>query len=95
MTYKKLIWWEKQKIKGKWGYIVEKAIIFTVTILIFDSVYNWLMDNKTYHYVISAISYLIIGIILGCIMWRRNEAEYQEHSTKADKKLVFNHEKTK
>jgi len=76
-----LIFWAKERAKGKTQYIIINSIIFFVMLNLVSSVFNFkslMAGDFSWFFIPSRLMlYVLVSIILVIFRWRRNEKYYE------------------
>lgn len=85
MSEKRAAWWEKQRAKGKWFYILQEWFFFFIGMTISRHLFSWYFDDKLELDYFSTIWFLAFGFVIGLVNWFWNDGKYQEYIL--DKKI--------
>lgn len=77
--------WKKQRAKGRTRFILSYLLAWEFGSVIIASLYNlrnqaWIksLNDKIFSYIVSLITYGIVGIILAFLRWRSNEEKFRD-----------------
>jgi hypothetical protein len=88
MSDKKATWWEKQRQRGKWFWIIKTTLIWALGMLLTFLLFYWFYGRDLF-FVIFSFPFLILGgFIVGFVNWNSNEGNYQIYLL--DKKIKEN-----
>lgn len=91
MTEKQIARWEKHRVKGKLFNIVKAAILWSIWMTVWFSVFDYFLQKPITQrsVTISMIVNIIFGILLSSWNWSSTESAYQA-SLKAKNVETFN-----
>ncbi len=84
--------WERQKAKGKWLFVFKYSLIFTLTITVGLSLFDYWVDGriKIEDFWIEVPFYLILGVIGGSVTWNITAKKYQQFVKEKSEPVYLN-----
>ncbi len=72
-------WWEKQKARGKWFYILQQSLYWFLAMTIIKHLSHWYRKGEfelDYFYI---IAFFLFSFVYGLVNWLWNDSLYQTH----------------